>query len=119
VKDPVKALFEAGLLQKTSFPPESRYHGIGTRTLTRPDGTPVVYLQRRFVPAPERFADIGEHRVRQGERLDHLAAAQFGDPEQFWRLCDANGVVWPEDLEVADRRVRLTLPEDVPGPEES
>jgi hypothetical protein len=116
MKDPVKALFDAGLLQKTAFPPESRYHGIAAKVLERPDGAPVAYLERRFVPAPERFATIGEHRVRQGERLDTLAAAQFADPEQFWRLCDANGVLRPEDLEVPDRRVRLTLPQDVPGP---
>jgi hypothetical protein len=118
MKDPVKALFDQGLLQKTDFPPESRYHGIATKVLERPDGTYVAYLARRFVPAPERFATIGEYRVRQGERLDTIAAEQFADPEQFWRLCDVNGVLKPEDLERTDRLVRLTLPLDVPGPEE-
>jgi hypothetical protein len=118
MKDPVKALFDAGVLQKTAFAPESRYHGIATSTLERPDGTLVAYLRRRFVPAPDRFATIAEHRVREGERLDNLAAILVGDPEQFWRLCDANGVLKPEELEVTDRRIRITLPEGVPPPED-
>jgi hypothetical protein len=117
MKDPVKALFDAGILQKTAFPPESRHHGIATKTLERPDGTSIAYLKRRFVPAPERFAAIAEHRVREGERLDNLAAALVGDPEQFWRLCDANGVLKPEELEVTGRRIRITLPEGVPPQE--
>lgn len=98
-----------------AFPPNSRYHGIGTAVHTRPDGEKVAYLQRRFVPGPERFADVAEHRVVQGERLDHLAARYYGDPELFWRLADANGALRPDELEAEGTRVRITLPEGIPG----
>ncbi|HZT57821.1 MAG TPA: LysM domain-containing protein, partial [Pyrinomonadaceae bacterium] len=56
-----------------------------------------------------------EHTVTQGERLDQIAAQYLGDPEQFWRICDANGALRPEELLETGRRVRLTLPEGVPA----
>lgn len=118
MSSPVQAFFDAGLLQKTAFPPESRYHGIGVKTLAGPDGTPIAYLARRFVPAPERFATLSEYRVRDGDRLDRIAAAQVGDPTQFWQLCDANAAIKPEELEAVGARIRITLPADVPAPQE-
>ena len=68
------------------------------------------------MPPPERFALLQEHTVSQGDRLDNLAAQYLGDPEQFWRLCDANGAMRPEELtETVGRRLRITLPEGIPG----
>ena len=99
-----------------TIPPTSRYFGLETRMLERDDGTKVAYLARRLVPAPERFATLSFHTVVQGERPDHVAAARMGDPEQFWRLCDANAVLNPRQL--TDRigaRIRITLPEGIPG----
>jgi hypothetical protein len=119
VNDPVQALFEANVLPSTPFPPTSRYHGIPTAKLTAPDGRVLVYLRRRFVPPPERFATLQEHVVTEGDRLDNLAALYLGDPEQFWRLCDANGAIGPDELtETVGRRLRVTLPEGVPAPGE-
>jgi hypothetical protein len=98
------------------FPPTSRYAGIETATLETADRRTITYLRRRFVPPPERFALLQEHTVTEGERLDHLAAHYLGDPEQFWRLCDANGVLRPDDLTATiGRRIRVTLPEGIPG----
>jgi len=102
------------------FPPASRYYGVAATTLETLDGDgnprTVVYLRRRFVPPPERLALIQEHRVAQGDRLDNLAAAYFGDPELYWRLCDANEAMAPDALtETTGRRLRVTLPEGVPG----
>jgi len=115
--DPVQALFQAGVLKTTAFPPQSRYHGVATQKLIRPDGTVVVYLVRRLVPAEDRFALVQDHAVVQGDRLDRLAARYLGDPEQFWRLCDANGAIRPNELvDTIGRRLRITLPEGVPGP---
>ena len=80
------------------------------------DGKTIVYLRRRFVPPPERFALLSEHIVTEGERLDNIAAQYLGDPEQFWRICDANGAMRPEELtETVGRRLRITLPEGIPG----
>lgn len=98
------------------FPPTSRYHNIGTATLEMSDGKTVIYLKRRFVPAPERFAPLQEHVVVQGDRLDNVTARYLGDPEQFWRVCDANGAMRPDELtEEIGRRLRVTLPEGIPG----
>jgi hypothetical protein len=103
-------------LEATAFPPNSRYHGIGTATAATPTGETVTCLRRRFVPAPERLAAIGGHVVRQGDRPDLLAARFLGDPTQLWRLADGNGVIHPADLVlVVGRRLRITLPEGVAG----
>jgi hypothetical protein len=97
------------------FPINSRYYGIATATLETQDGLQIVYLRRRFVPAPERFDLLIEHSVSEGERLDNITALYLADPEQFWRLCDANGVIRPEELtERIGRRIRITLPEGIP-----
>jgi hypothetical protein len=99
-----------------NFSPTSRYAAIETATWTAPDGRTIVYLRRRLVPPPERFALLQEHLVMQGDRLDNLTAQYLGDPEQFWRVCDANAALRPAELtEEVGRRLRITLPEGIPG----
>lgn len=128
MSDPLEKLLQPLGLEATLFPPTSRYHGLGTRTLERPSATrggnasgtegadPVVYLERRFVPAPERFSDLGVHRIEEGDRLDLLAHRYLGEAEQFWRIADAHRELQPEELEQpVGRRLRITLPEGVPG----
>lgn len=103
---------------KTSplFPPTSRYHNIETTTLESADGKGIAYLKRRFLPQPEQFALLQEHVVTEGDRLDNITAQYLGDPEQFWRICDANRAMNPPDLTVEiGRRLRITMPEGVPG----
>ncbi|MGH8615969.1 MAG: LysM domain-containing protein [Gammaproteobacteria bacterium] len=98
------------------FPPTSRYYTIETATLETRDGRTVIYLKRRFVPSPERFSLLQEHLVVQGDRLDNITARYMGDPEQFWRVCDANRAMRPDELtETIGRRLRITLPEGIPG----
>lgn len=98
-----------------NFPPTSRYYGIDTVALTLPDGRQVTCLRRRLLPQPERFADLQQHVVAQGDRLDNIAAAYLGDPEAFWRIADANRALQPEDLTRRIGRVlRITLPEGIP-----
>ncbi|SRR6266496_1267400 len=94
----------------------SRYYGIATATRETADGKKIVYIRRRFVPPPQRFELLLEHVVTQNERVDLIAAQYLGDPEQFWRLCDANGAIRPDELtEIIGRRLRITLPEGIPG----
>ena len=89
---------------------------IETATLRLPDGTEIVYLRRRFLPPPDRFALLQEHVVTQGDRLDNITARYLGDPEQFWRICDANDAMNPPELTATiGRRLRITLPEGIPG----
>jgi hypothetical protein len=98
------------------YPPTSRYLGIEIAEIESQSGKTIAYLRRRFVPAPERFSLLVEHTVTQGERPDTIAAEHLGDPEQFWRVCDANRVLRPEELTAeVGRRLRITLPEGIPG----
>ncbi|MHC1767289.1 MAG: LysM domain-containing protein [Verrucomicrobiia bacterium] len=116
MNDQLQALLQQTGTAAAAFPPTSRYHETPVATLTMPDGREVAYLKRRFVPPPERFALLQEHTVTEGERLDHIAAKYLGDPEQFWRLCDANGAVRPDELlEPVGRSLHVTLPENIPG----
>lgn len=114
--DPLKALLDAGVLKTSVFPENSRYHGVETVTLEQPGKEPVAHLKRRFVPAPGRYSILREHTVVEGDRADNLAAQHLGDPELYWRLCDANVVMHPEELtETTGDKVLITLPEGVPG----
>lgn len=97
------------------LPATSRYALTEVTTVEAPDGRVTAYLRRRFLPAPERFALLRTHAVAQGERLDNVTAAYLGDPEQFWRVADANRAMRPDDLMVVGRLLRITLPEGIPG----
>jgi hypothetical protein len=118
MNDPARAL-QAMLQLDTRgsrFPPNSRYHASETARLVGPDGRPIVYLRRRFVPSPEEFSVLQEHIVTEGERIDGIAARYLGDPEQFWRICDASGAMRPEELtENPGTVVRIALPHGVNG----
>jgi hypothetical protein len=97
------------------YPITSRYYGIETATATSADGTAVSYLRRRFIPSPSRFELRREVTVARGDRIDTLSARLLGDPEQYWRICDANNAMRPDDLEQVGLRIRITLPEGIPG----
>ncbi len=98
------------------FPPTSRYALTETATMTMPDGTEVRYLRRRFLPQPESLAEIGSRTTVQGDRLDLIAYRELGDAEQAWRVADANGAMMPADVPLPiGRRLRITLPEGIPG----
>jgi len=98
------------------FPPTSRYFAVEIAELPGPDGRPIKYLRRRFIPPPESFVTLQEHIVRQGERLDNITAQYLGDPEQFWRVCDANAAMRPYDLtDTIGGHIRITLPEGISG----
>ena len=104
-------------LKTPPFPATSRYTGVGTAIYRTASGQPIVYLRRRFVPSAERFDVLQEHRVEDGDRLDRVTARYLGDPEQFWRLCDANEAMHPEELTATIGRIlRITLPEGILGP---
>ncbi len=109
------ALLQGAAAGPQQFAPNSRYYGVPTTTMTLPDGRVLTYLTRRVVPQPDRFALLKLHAVVQNDRLDSLAAHYFNDPVQFWRLCDANRALRPDELiETIGRLLRITLPEGVP-----
>jgi len=95
------------------FEPTSRYANIVDVSLTRldDDGRPlvIVYKRRRFLPTDEGSTTLVEHTVSQAERLDNITARYLGDPTLFWKVCDANGVLQPAELEELGRVVRIAL----------
>ena len=96
------------------FDPTSRYYKIdqGTLTVTDPNGLPreIRYVRRRFIPSADQMTTLVEYSMLQGDRLDNITARFLTDPTQFWRVCDANTVMRPEDLEQIARVVRVALP---------
>jgi hypothetical protein len=116
MNDPLKALLDAGVLSSSPYPPNSRYYGVALTTTLSSSGETIAHLRRRFVPPPERFAVVHEHLVVQGDRPDNLAAFYLGDPELYFRLCDANGVIAPDELTATiGTRIHITLPEGIPA----
>jgi hypothetical protein len=91
------------------FPVNSRYHAIETAKWRDPDDREIIYLRRRFIPIPKKSSALTEHTITQDERLDNITARYLGDPEQFWRLCDANNAVKPTELTSTIGR-RLLIP---------
>ena len=103
------------------FTVTSRYHGIEIAKYEMPpedeegetEPREIAYLRRRFLPPLSKPQDepvLTEHVVTQGERLDNITARYLGDPEQFWRLCDANNTMRPQALaEEIGRRLLIPL----------
>ena len=99
----------------TPFPPASRYASTPIATYEACPGRIVRYLTRRFLPQPEDLAVLAFHTVSEGDRLDNVTARYLADPEQFWRVADANRAMRPDDLMQVGRRLRITLPAGIPG----
>ena len=93
------------------FEPTSRYYNIETATLQTAEGRLVAYKRRRFPPRGEALRLLVEVTVADEDRLDSIAARTIGDPEQFWRICDANNALDPFDLEELGRTLRVPIPE--------
>lgn len=118
MNDPVRALIQLGVIPPVSFPADSRNYGSATLTYVTPGGESITYLAPRFVPqpGPPNFSTIAKHVVKQGDRLDLLAAKYLGDPLLFWLICDANGAVRPDALvETLGNIVNISTPQSVPG----
>ena len=110
-----QALFQFAGLKPSLFAANSRYLGIEAATCTR-DGRTIAYVRRRFIPQPGDLVQIQKHTVAQNDRLDVIAARYLADPELFWRICDANSAMRPEELvEVVGRSLRICLAEGIPG----
>lgn len=89
------------------FSATSRYAQVPTAIYTDRDGVQHPYVTLRPFPAAAPTREL--HALTGGERLDLLAFRFFGDAEQFWRLCDANTELRPEDLEVLGTPIRVPL----------
>ena len=101
---------------KAPFPPDSRYYGLPLLRTVLTDGREIAYVGRRFLPPLEAYEPIAVHEVRHGDRLDLLAAQYFGDPEQGWRIAEANGVRDPREvLREAGSRIAIAAASTIQG----
>ena len=115
---PLQAMIQLGLIPPVTFPTDSRYYGASVLQYTAPTGQSIPYLQRRIVPQPgaPNYATINQYTVRQGDRLDIIAAQFLGDPLMAWLICDANGAMRPYDLVATPGTVlAITTPQGIPG----
>lgn len=96
----------------------SRYNSLPVKTWVRPDGRIVSYVSRRFLPQPDQFDLLLTATVTEGDRLDNITQQYLGaDPQQFWRIADANNCMSPFDLTGRiGSKIRITLPQGIPGP---
>ena len=85
------------------FDTQSRYVRLETATMTLPDGRVAAFVRRRFLQQSASMPLLQETRVEPGERLDLFTARTLGDPEQFWRVADANTAMRPAALTAEDR----------------
>jgi hypothetical protein len=112
----LESLLQNAAAGSQPFPATSRYTGQPVLTHVDGEGREIAYVARRVVPAPEQFAAVQTHTVQQDERLDAISAKHLGDPQQWWRLADANGAVRPAALvETPGRQLRVTLGAGIPA----
>lgn len=96
------------------FETNSRYYRIQDASLTFKDREggerKIIYKRRRFVPLVDDTGTLVEHTVTQGERLDNITARYMGDPTQFWKVCDANLILKPDELtDEIGRLIKIAL----------
>lgn len=84
----------------STFSPGSRYVLFAqTETATDRKGREVVALTPAEVPTQ---VELGKHRKKDHQRLDHLAHHYLKDATGFWRIAEANDALLPDALAEAD-----------------
>lgn len=59
----------------------------------------ITYKERRFLPSIQNeMTKLQDVMITAGDRLDVIAFRILGDPELFWRICDANEAMHPVEL---------------------
>jgi len=84
------------------FDPKSRYvkPALEPYSVTDRRGRTVQALP---MPEPPIETSVGQYLPKDGQRLDHLAAALLLDPFGFWRIAELNEAVLPDSLDEKDR----------------
>jgi hypothetical protein len=115
--DPTTMVPSLGDTPLQPFAETSRYRDLPLLMTHDSAGREVMYVGRRWIPPPEKLAEVTRYQVRAGDRIDNIAADQLTDPELYWRIADANAALAPAELtERVGRWLRITLAEGVPGP---
>jgi hypothetical protein len=91
--------------------PDSRFAALPTLSVVAPDGGERQVIALRL-QVPEIPVLPTRHRVTGDEPLDLLARRLLGDEGLWWRILDANPLVYPLDLAPGDL---LSLPGPAPA----
>ncbi len=76
------------------FDAKSRYVKYSqVQTATDRRGRKVAYVTPAVVPEQ---VELGKHKKRQGQRLDHIAAHYLNNPAGFWRIAEMEGAMTAE-----------------------
>ena len=94
------------------FDSTSRYSGLPVGTFVDDQGRARAYVTARELPPAvvARPEDL-VHIVGGDERQDRIAWQYLGDSTLYWRLCDANGLLHPDEM-IATVGRRLLVPLD-------
>jgi hypothetical protein len=88
------------------FAKGSRYETVPDDVYVDAAGREIPYKRLRTIPDAPAFQT---YTLARGDRLDLVAGRLYQDPEQFWRLCDANRALQPEEIEEVGRRLAVPL----------
>ncbi len=84
----------------------SRYEKVKEAQLTNTNGRVIKYKRIRFI---QETPAIQRHTVVRGERLDLITHQHYKDPLLFWRICDTNKAMLPDELVIEVGR-RILIP---------
>jgi hypothetical protein len=85
----------------------SRYDNVPEAAYVDAKGRARPYKLLRSFPPPTPTGQVYE--LADGDRLDLVANRFYGDPEQYWRICDAASTPRPDDLEVAGTKLAIPI----------
>ena len=95
------------------MPGRSRYDGAAqaAAVLTNPSGESraVAYLLPRAPQDAGGGTPLAWHRVAADDRIDLVADRYLGDPQAWWRICDANAALDPDALIGPDNEGRIIV----------
>jgi hypothetical protein len=91
----------------------SRYDGAEVATGVVADGAgarrEVTYLLPRTPRNPASVVPMAWHRIAADDRADLVAHRYFGDPQAWWRICDANAALDPDALIGPENEGRIVV----------
>ena len=89
------------------FDEKSRYRDTEEYQLNDRRGRTIVIVA---VPPTPLQETLGYHVLKQGERMDHLAAKYFNNAAGFWRIAQLNDAMLPESL---TEKAEIAIPSSI------
>jgi nucleoid-associated protein YgaU len=88
--------------------PDSRFAHLPVLRVVAPDATTRQVIALRL-ERPQASSEMTRHSVKEGEEIDLLAQRFYGSERLWWRILDANTLVYPLDIKPGEVL-------NVPGP---